>query len=144
MSITDNKLRMSTGLHKEEPKMEIEKKGYTIEQYQKEASRTFLSKGSRELDVLHCLVGMQTELGELADPFKKQIFYGKELDKTNVAEEIADGLWYLVNLARIENIDLVKALQNNIAKLKVRFPDKFTEQNAIERNLEAEREQLEK
>ena len=140
----DNKLRMSTSLYKEEPKQNNEKIGYTIEQYQKEASRTFLSKGSRELDVLHCLVGMQTELGELTDPFKKQIFYGKELDKTNVAEEIADGLWYLVNLARIENIDLVKALQNNIAKLKVRFPEKFTEQNAIERNLEAERIELEK
>lgn len=140
----DNKLRMSTGLHKEQPTQNNEKIGYTIEQYQTEASRTFLTKGSRDLDVLHCLVGMQTELGELADPYKKQIYYGRELDKTNVAEEIADQMWYIVNLARIENIDLVKALQNNIAKLKVRFPDKFTEQNAIERNLEAEREQLEK
>ena len=140
----DNKLRMSTSLYKEEPKQNNEKIGYTIEQYQKDASRTFLTKGSRDLDVLHCLVGMQTELGELADPYKKQIYYGRELDKTNVAEEIADQMWYIVNLARIENIDLVKALHNNIAKLKVRFPDKFTEQNAIERNLEAEREQLEK
>lgn len=136
--------KFTTGLYNEEPKQNNEKIGYTIEQYQKEASRTFLSKGSRNLDVLHCLVGMQTELGELADPFKKEIFYGKELDKTNVAEELADMFWYAVNLARIEQIDLVKALQNNIAKLKVRFPDKFTEQNAIERNLEAEREQLEK
>ena len=144
MNLADNKLRMSTGLYTEEPKQNNEKLGYTIEQYQKEASRTFLTKGSRDLDVLHCLVGMQTELGELEDPFKKEIFYGKELDKTNVAEEIADKMWYLVNLARIENIDLVKALQNNIAKLKVRFPDKFTEQNAIERNLEAERVELEK
>jgi NTP pyrophosphatase (non-canonical NTP hydrolase) len=136
--------KFTTGLYNEEPKHNNEKIGYTIEQYQKEASRTFLSKGSRDLDVLHCLVGMQTELGELADPFKKEIFYGKELDKTNVAEELADMFWYAVNLARIEQIDLVKALQNNIAKLKVRFPEKFTEQNAIERNLEAEREQLEK
>ena len=87
---------------------------------------------------------MQTELGELADAYKKHIFYGKELDITNVSEEIFDMFWYAVNLARIEKIDLVKGMQNNIAKLKVRFPDKFTEQNAIERNLEAEREQLEK
>lgn len=137
-------LKFTTGLYNEEPKQNNEKLGYTIEQYQKEAARTFLTKGSRDLDVLHCLVGMQTELGELADPYKKQIYYGKELDKTNVAEELADFWWYAVNLARIENIDLVKALQNNIAKLKVRFPEKFTEQNAIERNLEAERVELEK
>ena len=144
MSITDNKLRMSTGLHKEEPKMEIEKKGYTIEQYQKDASRTFLSKEDKTIDIFHCIIGMQTELGELADAYKKHIYYGKDLDITNVSEEIFDLLWYAVNLARIEKIDLVKGMQNNIAKLKVRFPEKFTEQNAIERNLEAERIELEK
>ena len=144
MSITDNKLRMSTGLHKEEPKMEIEKKGYTIEQYQKDASRTFLSKEDKTIDIFHCIIGMQTELGELADAYKKHIYYGKDLDITNVSEEIFDLLWYAVNLARIEKIDLVKGMQNNIAKLKVRFPEKFTEQNAIERNLEAERVELEK
>lgn len=136
--------KFTTGLYNEEPKQEMEKKGYTIEQYQKDASRTFLSKEDKTIDIFHCIVGMQTELGELADAYKKHIFYGKELDITNVSEEIFDLLWYAVNLARIENIDLVKGMQNNIAKLKVRFPDKFTEQNAIDRNLEAERKELEK
>ena len=136
--------KYTTGLYNEEPKQEMEKKGYTIEQYQKDASRTFLSKEDKTIDIFHCIVGMQTELGELADAYKKHIFYGKELDITNVSEEIFDLLWYAVNLARIEKIDLVKGMQNNIAKLKVRFPEKFTEQNAIERNLEAERKELEK
>ena len=36
-----------------------------------------------------------------------------------------------------------KSLENNINKLKVRFPEKFTEENAINRNLEEERKQLE-
>lgn len=119
-------------------------KTITLSEYQKEASRTFLSKGNHELDVLHCLVGLQTELGELSDPFKKGIYYGKPIDKTNVAEEMADAMWYLVNLARIENIDLEKALINNINKLKIRYPEKFTAENAIVRNLEAERVELEK
>ena len=136
--------KFTTGLYNEEPKQEMGKKGYTIEQYQKDASRTFLSKEDKTIDIFHCIVGMQTELGELADAYKKHIFYGKELDITNVSEEIFDLLWYAVNLARIENIDLVKGMQNNIAKLKVRFPEKFTEQNAIERNIEAERKELEK
>ena len=140
----DNKLRMSTSLYREEAKKDNDNLEYTIEQYQQEASRTFLSKEDGTIDILHCIVGMQTELGELADAYKKHIFYGKELDITNVSEEIFDMLWYTVNLARIERIDLIKGMQNNIAKLKVRFPEKFTEKNAIERNLEAEREQLEK
>ena len=103
----DNKLRMSTSLYKEEPKQNNEKIGYTIEQYQKDASRTFLSKEDKTIDIFHCIVGMQTGLGELADAYKKHIFYGKELDITNVSEEIFDLLWYAVNLARIEKIDLV-------------------------------------
>lgn len=119
-------------------------KTLTLKEYQIEASRTFLSKGSHELDVLHCLVGLQTEIGELADPFKKGIYYGKPIDKTNVAEEMADAMWYLVNLARLEKIDLEKALVNNIDKLQIRFPEKFTAENAIVRNLEAERVELEK
>ena len=132
---------MTTGLYKEEKKINQE---YSLKDYQQDASRTFLSKGDLEKDILHCLVGMQTELGELADPFKKQIYYGKSIDMVNVSEEIADTMWYLVNLARLTNVDLLKSLTNNIEKLKVRFPEKFTSDNAINRNIDAERKQLEK
>lgn len=115
-----------------------------LETYQSEAARTFLTTGDKNLDILHCLVGMQTELGELTDPFKKGIYYGKEVDMVNVAEELADMMWYAVNLARLTNIDLQNALQNNIDKLKKRFPEKFTKEDAINRDLEAERKELEK
>lgn len=115
-----------------------------LKEFQQQAARTFLSTDNKDLDVMHCLVGMQTELGELADPFKKGIFYGREVDLVNVSEEIADTLWYVVNLCRLTGIDLEKALDNNIAKLKVRFPEKFTAENAIHRNLDAERKELEK
>ena len=115
-----------------------------LENYQKQAKRTFLSKHSKELDILHCLIGIQTEVGELVDAYKKNIYYGKELDKTNVSEEFGDIHWYLANLAELEGIDVGRSLQNNINKLKIRFPEKFSEQNAIVRNLDAERVELEK
>lgn len=49
--------------------------------------------------------------------------------------------WYAV--AGMFEIDTDKALQNNIAKLRVRFPEKFTEENALNRNLDEERKKLE-
>jgi hypothetical protein len=37
-----------------------------------------------------------------------------------------------------------KCLENNIAKLKIRFPDKFDAEKAINRDLASERAELEK
>lgn len=41
-------------------------------------------------------------------------------------------------------LDFWQLLTNNIAKLQVRYPEKFTEEAALNRNLEAERKELEK
>lgn len=116
----------------------------SLKEYQKLASRTFLSTNDKDKDILHCLVGLQTEVGELVDPFKKGIYYGKKVDLINVGEEIGDALWYIVNLCRITGIDLEEQLVKNINKLQVRFPEKFSAENAINRNIELERKTLEK
>jgi len=41
-------------------------------------------------------------------------------------------------------LDFPQLLENNINKLKVRFPEKFDTEKALNRNLEAERAELEK
>ena len=50
----------------------------------------------------------------------------------------------IMKIAEFYNLDFEKLLDNNINKLLVRFPDKFTEEAANNRNLEAERVELEK
>ena len=42
------------------------------------------------------------------------------------------------------DLDFWQILTNNIEKLKVRFPEKFTEDKALNRDLDSERKQLEK
>jgi NTP pyrophosphatase (non-canonical NTP hydrolase) len=76
------------------------------------------------------------------DAYKKHFAYGKELDTINVGEEIADIMWYISNLCRLLNIDLEEMQQRNIDKLKARFPEKFTQENALNRNLDIERQIL--
>lgn len=115
--------------------------------YQEQSKRTCpelndnLRKGLS--DELHMVIGISTEAGELLDAYKKHFAYGKELDTVNVEEEIADIIWYVSNLCRLKNIDFEKALQRNIDKLKARFPEKFNQENALNRDLDVERKILE-
>ncbi len=93
--------------------------------------------------VLHAAFGLVTEAGELLDALKKSTFYGRELDLTNVKEEAGDILWYLAILFDAIGTDFETEQDRVIAKLKARFPDKFTEKDAFERNLDTERQVLE-
>lgn len=47
-------------------------------------------------------------------------------------------------VADFYNLDFEEILYKNIEKLKVRYPDKFTEEAALNRDLESERKTLEK
>lgn len=93
--------------------------------------------------VLHASIGLVTESGELIDALKKTIFYGKELDIVNVKEEAGDLLWYLAILFDAIGTDFETEMERVINKLKARFPDKFTEDKAFNRDLKTEREILE-
>lgn len=92
---------------------------------------------------VHALFGLITETGELVDAFKKHIFYGKPLDIVNVAEELGDLMWYVALLCDAAGVDLDEAIRLVLQKLRVRYPEKFTEQQAQTRNLDQERATLE-
>jgi len=94
-------------------------------------------------DNAHMIFGMITEIGELADVFKKNMAYGKSLDLVNVQEEVGDLMWYIANFCNIHGFDLEEILEQNVAKLKVRYPNSFEAEKAINRNLEEERKVLE-
>lgn len=96
------------------------------------------------VDLQHAAMGMVTEAAEFTDMLKKSIFYGKPLDKVNLKEEIGDLLWYAALALRALDSDFESVMERNIEKLKARYPLKFTEENAVCRDLEKEREILEK
>jgi NTP pyrophosphatase (non-canonical NTP hydrolase) len=100
--------------------------------------------------LLHAFMGLSTEVGEIVDALKKHIFYGKELDKINIAEELGDVDWYralaidsLSNLIGFEAEKLEELIKEiNIAKLQERYPNKYSDEDAIVRDLDAERDIL--
>jgi NTP pyrophosphatase (non-canonical NTP hydrolase) len=93
--------------------------------------------------ILHAAMGLSTEAGELLDAVKKHLMYGKPLDIVNLKEEAADCFWYIAILADTLGFSFEEIQERNIAKLKTRFGDKFTEHAANNRDLQKEREILE-
>ncbi len=93
---------------------------------------------------LHAILGKLTELGEIADDYKRHIFYGQPLDVANIKVELGDGYWYDAVLHDIHGCTFEECYDIMLAKLRARFPEKFTEHNAINRDLAVEREIVEK
>lgn len=93
--------------------------------------------------ILHAGMGLVTEAGEFMDMLKKHILYGKPLDYVNLQEELGDSQWY-VALALDEMRATFKDIrEKNIAKLRARYPNRFTEHDALNRDLDKERKILE-
>lgn len=95
------------------------------------------------IKILHGLMGMTTETGEAMDALKKYLIYGKPLDMTNLEEETGDLFWYCAILADACDFTFESSMEKNIAKLRLRYPNRFTEYDAMNRNLEGERQILE-
>ena len=112
-------------------------------QYQEKAARTLATLATPLMDDVHMIFGMQTESAELADAYKKHIAYGKELDLVNVKEELGDLMWYIANMCNLHGWDMRDLMETNINKLQARYPEKFTNENAMNRDLSKERTILE-
>lgn len=120
----------------------------SADEYQQLALRTesttpFVKNDQQLSRIVHGAVGAATEVGELQDMLKKHLIYNKPIDLVNVMEEIGDVLWYCALTLDAAGFTMSQAMDANIAKLKKRFGDKFTEEAANNRDLSAERSVLE-
>lgn len=92
---------------------------------------------------VHAAMGLSTEANEILDAVKKHVFYGKELSRKNLIEEIGDLIWYLAVLVHFEGLpDIESILDANIEKLKKRYGEKFDSEKAINRDVEKELEHI--
>ena len=91
---------------------------------------------------LHASMGLNTENAESQDILKKTLIYGKPLDEAHLKEELGDLFWYLGLICDTLKVSFEELQEANIAKLKARYGDKFTEEAALNRNLNKEKEAL--
>lgn len=104
-----------------------------FEQYQTAAVRTLKCGENEQFDLNHMALGVAGEAGELVDCIKRHTVYGKPLDMDNLAEEIGDALWYLANICNVMGWSFEDMARRNIAKLKIRYPEKYTDELASAR-----------
>lgn len=98
--------------------------------------------GCKSVDIIHGIIGKITEAGELAEALLK-CFDGQKLDIANLLEEVGDGQWYDAIICQAIGTTFDQVQRTNIDKLRARFPNKFTEYDANNRNLGIERQILE-
>lgn len=91
----------------------------------------------------HAARGMVTEAGEIIDMLKKHCSYGKPFDKVNLLEETGDLLWYCSIMLDALGYTFEDAMGATIKKLQKRYPQGFTKDSALNRDLNAERKLLE-
>lgn len=89
--------------------------------YQKAAMRT----ASKYPNLTEAAMGISGEAGEVVDIIKKHIFHEHELDTVALKKELGDLLWYIALTCEVTQIDLDDVMEENIEKLKKRYPDGF-------------------
>lgn len=75
--------------------------------------------------ILNGCLGLSGEVGEFNDMVKKWIFHEKPLDEEHAQKEIGDVLWYVAMICQSFGWDMDKIMQQNIDKLKARYPEGF-------------------
>ena len=103
-----------------------------LNNYQQLADRT-AKHVDFNFDLMHAVMGLAGEAGEFTDAVKKHLVYGKELDKWNAREELGDLLWFVALAATTLGISLQEVAEENIAKLKLRYPEKYSDEKAAAR-----------
>jgi len=97
----------------------------------------------KTLRLLHAAMGMVDEAAEFQKNLKNYIFYGKPMDPVNMKEEVGDNLWFQAIAAdELGERNFTNIMQKNIAKLRARYEKKFSELEAVTRDLDAERKIL--
>ncbi|MCH5171388.1 MAG: nucleoside triphosphate pyrophosphohydrolase family protein [Erysipelotrichales bacterium] len=106
-----------------------------INEYQKLAMTTLNPKLDNKEILINGVMGLCGESGEAIDIVKKHLAQGHDLDKEHLAKELGDIAWYLAETATAIGYDLEDILQMNIDKLKKRYPNGFTTNDSVNRDI---------
>ena len=105
----------------------------TLKQYQKACKATAKKFETDEKEILTWGLGIAGEAGDIAGCIKKT--YSHDNDQTaGVRENIGDTIWYAAMISNFYGWDLQEILQENLEKLKKRFPKGFTLEDAKRKN----------
>ena len=107
----------------------------TLNEFQKLAGRTSGAGKDGERRQIIAALGLAGEAGEFANIIKKKTAHGHTVENDELADELGDVLWYLAEAATACGLTLDEIAKMNVAKLKARYPDGFSEERSRNRTV---------
>jgi NTP pyrophosphatase (non-canonical NTP hydrolase) len=101
--------------------------------YQEQAQRTARTDMSFRDRLAVAALGLVGEAAEVSEKVKKHLGHGHELDTLAMLEELGDVLWYIAELTSLLGSEMGVVAGMNVAKLRARYPDGFSEEASRER-----------
>src|ERR1700690_1025958 len=98
-----------------------------------EVLRTYAGDDTPESKLCLGALGLAGETGEVVDVIKKALFAGHQIDADHMRRELGDVLWYYMLICHVFHFSLEEIMQENVRKLRQRYPHGFESQRSIER-----------
>jgi len=93
---------------------------------------------------MNIILAVIKETCKMLDMLKKKLYYNKPIDEQAFASSAKLVMIFIQDYMNHFNINIEDSFDININKLKARYGEKFSSERAINRDLETEREILEK
>ena len=104
------------------------------DEYQRLAVTTLNPALSKKDVLINGVMGLCGESGEAIDIVKKHLAQGHPLDRDKLVKELGDIAWYLAETAYALDVPLSQVLEQNIEKLRARYPEGFECEKSIHRS----------
>jgi NTP pyrophosphatase (non-canonical NTP hydrolase) len=97
-----------------------------LDEYKALALRTAKQMDGRD-NIIHAALGLSSEAGEITTTVKKMFAYNQAIDYDNIVEELGDILWFCALMSHSLHVSLDYVAEQNIEKLRKRYPEKFSD-----------------
>lgn len=104
-----------------------------IQIYPAIVERTWHSVLQKKDRITNAIMGLNGEIGELTDLYKKVFYHGHDADAIHIMLELGDIMYYLCALCNEIGVDFSEICYENMEKLKARYPDGFKTENSLNR-----------
>jgi NTP pyrophosphatase (non-canonical NTP hydrolase) len=105
----------------------------TLDEFQQSAART-RNPGLTDTErLLDSAAGLAEEAGEILGLVRKHAYQSHPLSRDKLQTELGDALWCLAMTAQSAGLTLEQVAAGNVAKLRARYPDGFSDAASQER-----------
>jgi len=105
----------------------------TLDEYQAAASRTTNQGLTDRERLFDAAAGLAEEAGEILGLVRKHVYQEHPLQRDKLQTELGDALWCLTIAAQSAGLTLEQVAATNVAKLRARYPEGYSDVASRER-----------